>query len=82
MAARRRGQRDETDRPTRGRRLSWHRRLDRMFFPLLGPAQVGPYDVAPEAAADTTACPACGALMTAHRREHVGGKTRVYCPAP
>jgi hypothetical protein len=79
--ATRRQKRDDGDRRAR-RRIPWHGRLDRLLLPILGPAQVGPYDTPRPAAADVTLCPACGSLMTGHEREYVGGKARVYCPVP
>ena len=53
-------------------------RLNRALFPVLGPAQVGPYD---DEHASAKPCPMCGLAMAVHEIERTPGRpTRLHCP--
>ncbi len=53
-------------------------RLNRALFPVLGPAQVGPYG---EEHASVKPCPLCGKAMDAHDIERTPGKpSYLHCP--
>ena len=54
-------------------------RLSRALFPVLGPAQVGPYG---EQHASAKPCPLCGNAMEAHDIERTPGKpSYLHCPS-
>jgi hypothetical protein len=54
-------------------------RLNRALFPVLGPAQVGPYE---ESRVSVKPCPLCGQPMDAHDIERSPGKpSYLHCPA-
>ena len=55
------------------------KRLNRALFPVLGPAQVGPFG---EEHASVKPCPLCGGAMDAHDIERTPGKpTYLHCPS-
>ncbi|HWH26468.1 MAG TPA: hypothetical protein VNT53_07465 [Pseudolysinimonas sp.] len=61
---------------------SWWQRLNRALFPYFGPAQVGPFEDAPEHPVERALCPDCGAPMDEHIVERPGGheESRLFCP--
>jgi hypothetical protein len=63
-------------------KLPWWDRLNRMLMPYIGPPELGPYDQAPLAPTGPKACPLCGAAMSEHVIERIGGNTatRLHCP--
>lgn len=53
-------------------------RLSHALFPVLGPAQIGPYD---DEHASVKPCPLCGKPMDSHDIERTPGKpSYLHCP--
>jgi hypothetical protein len=65
-------------------RPRWWERLNKAFFPYLGPAQLGPYNEPPLPPTSEKACPLCGQRMALHTfdRSQDHTATRMHCPAP
>jgi hypothetical protein len=62
-------------------KIRWWMRLNRAIFPVMGPAQLGPFGEPPLPPADVKPCPLCGIAMTAHVIERSTGQaTRLHCP--
>jgi hypothetical protein len=65
-------------------RIRWWERLNRLFFPVMGPAQLGPGrggERPPEPA--LTTCPLCGREMRDHVVQRTSDQhtpTRLVCP--
>ena len=63
-----------------GRTQSWTR-LYRAIFPVMGPAQLGPFDEPPLPSTQTKPCPLCGSPMSEHSVERRDGRaTKLHCP--
>ena len=60
----------------------WWDKLNRVIFPFMGPAQVGPYETEARPSLVAAACPLCGAPMNSHEIDRSGPRTQLYCPTP
>jgi hypothetical protein len=70
-----------TGRPARSARIPWYERLDRFFYPILGPSQVGdPNEPPPPPLRTDLRCPLCHNLMSDHEVERSATIGRLYCP--
>ena len=62
-------------------KVPWYERLDRIFYPILGPSQVGdPNEPAPPPIRTDLRCPLCKNLMADHEVERSAAIGRLYCP--
>ena len=57
--------------------------LNRFFYPITGPAQIGAgHPEGPTATVSSALCPMCGVSMGEHTRDQVAdGRTLLHCPA-
>lgn len=72
-----------TERARRSWMLAGWTALNRTFRPVMGPAQLGPFNEAPLPAPDAKPCPLCGRPMTEHtmaRSSDQSVATRLRCP--
>ena len=58
----------------------WWDKLNKVFFPVFGPAQVGPYEVTERPSVTHASCPMCGQDMALHEIDRSGPRTQVHCP--
>lgn len=66
-------------------RIRWWMRLNRIFFPVMGPAHLGPFDEAPLPSTAEKPCPLCGSPMSQHtivRTADATTTTKIHCPKP
>ena len=62
-------------------RVPWYERLDRIFYPILGPSQVGdPNEPPPPPIRTDLRCPLCHNLMSDHEVKRSTVIGRLYCP--
>ncbi|HXD62564.1 MAG TPA: hypothetical protein VN619_11645 [Lacisediminihabitans sp.] len=62
-------------------RVPWWVRLNRTLFPVVGPAQLGPFNEPPLPSPLSKPCPLCGTAMSEHTVERRDGRaTKLHCP--
>ena len=62
-------------------KLRWWMHLNRAIFPVMGPAQLGPFGEPPLPSTEGKPCPLCGSPMREHIVERRDGRaTQLHCP--
>lgn len=64
-------------------RVPWWERLNRIFRPVMGPAQLGPFGEPPLPPTAEKPCPLCAAPMSRHRIVRTADMmttTKMHCP--
>jgi hypothetical protein len=62
-------------------KIHWWMRLNRAIFPIMGPAQLGPFGEPPLPSVQAKPCPLCGVAMADHVVERRDGRpTQLHCP--
>jgi len=62
-------------------KLRWWMHLNRAIFPVMGPAQLGPFGEPPLPSTEGKPCPLCGSPMREHALERRDGRaTKLHCP--